>query len=63
MTKLENHWKFVKQDYKLEKILGKGSFGQVIKAIHRSSKTECAIKCMPYKQDNLRSLRQVTREI
>ena len=36
----------MKQDYKLKKILGSGSYGQVVKAEHKKSQRTVAIKFM-----------------
>ena len=37
-------WRHVEEKYKIIKILGEGSFGQVCLAIHRSSHKKVAIK-------------------
>jgi serine/threonine protein kinase len=37
MQRLEAHWKDLKDDYKMVKVIGKGTFGTVVKAIHRKS--------------------------
>ena len=53
----------MQQDYKLKKILGSGSYGQVVKAVHKKSQRTVAIKLMneTFKSDY--KAKQVLREI
>ena len=46
MLKLDSSWKAVKQEFKLVQVLGQGSGGQVVKAIHRETGRVVAIKNM-----------------
>lgn len=41
---LDDSWLTAKQDYKLLSYIGKGSYGVVVKAKHRSTKQIVAIK-------------------
>ena len=59
---LEPHWKALKEEYKLCKVLGQGTYGQVVKAIHRSTKQVCAIKCMSIDKNNDKAIRNIIRE-
>ena len=43
-VKLCKFWKFTKDVYKLVCVLGTGTYGQVIHAIHRETKKKVAIK-------------------
>ena len=63
MSKLEKQWRTVKSTYKLEQILGSGSFGQVVKAKNRQTKQPCAIKCVQFNKSQLTSLKYIIREI
>jgi serine/threonine protein kinase len=60
---LEAHWKDLKCDYKLVKIIGKGTFGTVVKAIHRETKTVVAIKHIDGISKSSYSARKVLREV
>ena len=44
MDKLSKYWKYAKEEYKLLKVLGAGSFGQVVHGKHRDTKKDVAIK-------------------
>jgi len=37
MDKLSDTWEFIKSEYHLEKIIGIGSFGEVVKARQKST--------------------------
>jgi serine/threonine protein kinase len=52
MPSLDPVWQIIKPDYKLLSILGQGTFGQVIHAMHRDSRTNVAIKYIKTKFDN-----------
>ena len=41
---LDPVWKHLKLDYKLLKIVGQGTFGTVVQAMHRKTGVEVAIK-------------------
>lgn len=63
MESLDNHWNELKDDYKMVKILGKGTFGTVVKAVHRQTKTVVAIKYIDGISKNSYSARKVLREV
>lgn len=44
MVQLPALWSIVQPDFELLEICGEGSFGRVVKAKHRTSKKEVAIK-------------------
>jgi serine/threonine protein kinase len=44
MVQLSNEWELLQQDFKLLEICGEGSFGRVVRAKHRVTKKEVAIK-------------------
>jgi serine/threonine protein kinase len=58
--KLSSSWTDVSTDYKLIKVLGEGGGGQVIKAIHRGTKKNVAIKKIDCSFDDLDFMRYVT---
>lgn len=60
---LEKIWKDASKEYKLIEFLGKGSYGQVVKAKHRETKEIYAIKCLKIDTTNLYLLRYIVREI
>lgn len=63
MESLKTHWQDLKVDYKLVQILGKGSFGTVVKAIHRKSNKVVAIKHIDGLSTSSYSTRKVLREV
>ena len=63
MVQLPPLWAIVQPDFELLEICGEGSFGRVIKARHRSSKREVAIKQIGDAFDHQYSARKVLREI
>lgn len=44
MVQLSDEWEVIQQDFKLLEICGEGSFGRVVRAQHRVTKKEVAIK-------------------
>ena len=42
--RLHQDWKFVQQKYKLVRLIGKGSYGTVLQAVHIESGRQVAIK-------------------
>jgi serine/threonine protein kinase len=42
--KLDKVWNKISKDFKIYKIIGSGTFGQVVHAKHRATGTPCAIK-------------------
>jgi serine/threonine protein kinase len=63
MHTLEAHWKDLKGDYKLVKVIGKGAYGTVVKAIHRGTKAVVAIKYIDGVSKSSYSARKVLREV
>jgi serine/threonine protein kinase len=61
--KLGTDWKTVKDNFKLTSVLGEGSGGQVVKAVHRDSKLVVAIKKIECSFDDLNYMKYVLREI
>jgi serine/threonine protein kinase len=53
----------LKDDYKMVKILGKGTFGTVVKAVNRKTKAVVAIKYINGISKNSYSARKVLREV
>lgn len=56
-------WQFVNKEYEVEKILGKGSFGFVVKAKHRKTGAVRAIKHIKNVFSTLYEARKLVREI
>ena len=63
MEKLDSSWKEIKTDFKLTTLLGKGSFGIVIKGKHRQSRNEVAIKRIDCNFKDMEKIKYVLREI
>ena len=63
MPSLDPVWQIIKPDYKLLSILGQGTFGQVIHAMHRESRTNVAIKFIKTKFDNQVECKNIFREL
>jgi len=61
--KLSHHWNYVTKDYKLIKVSGEGSFGKVVRATHRETKTNVAIKFIPCKFKDKHACRYIIREL
>ena len=56
-------WKTIRNEYKLIEEMGQGSYGQVIKALHRQSKQIVAIKLMKNIFIDTYQARKTLREI
>ena len=63
MNKLDSNWKLLKKDFKLTGVLGRGVEGLVVKAVHRESKTVCAIKRISCSFNKMNHMRYLLREI
>ena len=63
LEKLPAIWNCLTDDYELRKIQGKGSFGQVVKAIHKQNSKTVAIKYIVDAFDDINSVKRVYREI
>ena len=61
--KLNSEWKATKEIFKLTEVLGEGSGGQVVKAVHRTSKAVVAIKKINCSFNDLHHMKYVLREI
>jgi serine/threonine protein kinase len=61
--KLEASWKCVKNDYKIVEVIGEGTGGQVVKAIHRETKIVVAIKKIDCGFMDLGFMKYVLREV
>lgn len=61
--KLSPDWKVTKEQFKLTEVLGEGSGGQVVKAVHRKSKVIVAIKKIDCSFNDLHHMKYVLREI
>ena len=57
MMKLSSGWKEVSIDYKIQQFIGKGTYGQVMQAIHRASGKEVAIKMIECSLSNLNAIK------
>ena len=62
-TKLKSHWKAAKEEYKLQNVIGSGTYGEVVRAHHRETKEVCAIKCIYLMAENIELARMIIREI
>ena len=60
---LSHHWDQLMKQYKFLEVLGKGTFGQVIKAKNRKTKQLVAIKFVKTNFNNLVSTRAILREV
>jgi serine/threonine protein kinase len=63
METLNAHWQDLKDDYKMVSIIGKGTFGTVVKAFHRKTKAVVAIKYIDGISKNSYATRKVLREV
>jgi serine/threonine protein kinase len=63
MQKLNSSWKACKRDYKLTEVVGEGSVGLVVKARHRVSNIQVAIKKIDCSFDDLLHMKYVLREL
>ena len=63
MIKLDASWKLVKKDFKLYSVLGEGAYGQVVKACHRESRRNFAIKNIKCSFNDLPHMKYILREI
>lgn len=63
MVQLSDEWELIQQEFKLIEICGEGSFGRVVRAKHRVTKKEVAIKQIGDAFDHQYSARKVLREI
>jgi serine/threonine protein kinase len=60
---LDPLWGTIRKDYKLVEQLGKGSYGEVLKAVHRETKQHVAIKLMKNIFSDSYQARKTLREI
>ena len=60
---LHPYWQEIKNEYKLCAVIGNGTFGQVVKAKHRSTGDYVAIKLITNCFANASIARQLVREI
>ena len=60
---LDIEWKLVTKKYKLLEVLGKGSFGMVLKARNRSSSEEVAIKYVSCSKNDVIEYKNIIREL
>ena len=60
---LSRKWYALKQDYKLIEVLGVGSFGEVLRAKHRKSGKDVAIKFMKTRKNCIVTSRYIIREL
>tara|TARA_B110000285_G_C14913556_1_gene509127 strand:- start:638 stop:850 length:213 start_codon:yes stop_codon:yes gene_type:complete len=63
MLKLDSRWKTVSVDYKILEVLGQGSGGLVVKAMHRESKKLVAVKRIDFDIEKLNEIKYLLREI
>ena len=63
MDKISKYWKYAKAEYKLLKVLGAGTFGQVVFGKHRVTKKEVAIKFIKGDLDSHQRIRNLIREL
>ena len=56
-------WPLIEEKYKIIKILGEGSFGQVCLAIHRASHKKVAIKKIENPFACIYAFKKIVREI
>jgi serine/threonine protein kinase len=63
MLKLNSSWKACKKDYKLTEVVGAGSGGMIVKARHRASEKEVAIKKIDCGFDDMMHMKYVLREL
>ena len=62
-SKLSHHWNYVTKEYKLLSVSGEGSFGKVIRAVHRTTKATVAIKFIACRFNDKHSCRYIIREL
>ena len=63
MKKLSSSWKSLKENFKLTEVIGEGSGGIVVKALHRESKKLVAIKMIDCTFNDLNHMKYVLREL
>jgi serine/threonine protein kinase len=63
MQKLSSCWKALKKDYKLMEVVGEGSVGLIVKARHRLSGKDVAIKKIDCSFDDSNHMKYVLREL
>ena len=63
MIKLDSKWKTVSKEYKIVEVLGQGSGGLVVQAVHRENKKVVAIKRIDFEFENLNEVKYILREI
>lgn len=63
MLKLDSKWKTVSEDYKILDVLGQGSGGLVVKAMHRQTKKLVAVKRIDFDIEKLNEIKYLLREI
>jgi mitogen-activated protein kinase 1/3 len=62
-THLDEYWSIVKKEYKLIHRLGKGSFGEVVRAQSIATNKACAIKYVKCDFKNIVQCRNILREL
>ena len=58
-----SNWQHLKKEYKLTQVLGKGTYGMVVKAVDRKTKKEVAIKYIQGKLASNLKVRNLIREL
>lgn len=62
--KLPLQWSAIDpQEYELQELIGEGTFGSVVKATHKPTGTDVAIKLLKYSKDNKYQLRKIVSEL
>lgn len=60
---LDKQWKIIKQNYSITRFMGEGSYGEVVKARHRTTREVVAIKMLKFNFNNIHLIRNVIREL
>ena len=61
--KLGKSWKTLKKNFKLLEVIGSGSYGTVVRAIHRETNKSVAVKYIKCSFNDLDHMKYVLREI
>lgn len=61
--RLSSQWKIIRDEYKLLDVIGEGTFGKVIKARHRQTSRQVAIKFIEADFTSINTLRNIIREL